>query len=455
MRLKIDEKVTKQVIEKKLKKKYKTVLKSSRKLNLMFEATFRLINKHEFKAINEFKIKDKILNGKEEVKIILFLLKDSLSLKYSGIDMQSLLLLGLGIFYLVEPFDIINDFLPIIGFVDDFTVLSKIFEICFEEIQKYKEYRNSNNESEIFSYELMNINSEVLKYVNDIKFEKGFTYNLSKVENNLSNEIINSIQNINEKDYINIDKNIIDINTEALEENKEYFKIKTEDFFQYSHKDYCKLIYQQLLDADEDIVTVTTEMIKRQLIDKKYFDYNICVETMINNQTFDELEKKYKLTKPYNKIIDSDKKQSITGSYYVVTYQKNESILDYFESDYDWVLETSKNIDANNKLIKYKTSTEEEFNKNQIESIVNHVINYYEIIDGIYSYKIEMENKFIEIKIDNRNKPKIKVIASDNLIKEYIDIFDYLEEILVNVIKNRINNNLNKDEQNLIKYLKR
>lgn len=447
MKLEFDEKKVKKTIEKKLKKKYQKTLKSSKSINLMFKGAFNLINNYEFKAINELKLKNVLVNGKDEVSTSISFIKDYFKGKYRDVELETIILVGFGVFYLVEPIDILTDFLPLVGYSDDLAVLTMILTSCYDELEKYKQFASAKTVDEEDSNEIMIIDSNLMEFVNGLVIDKQLNDKLVEIEAGLSAEISSNIEQITKNNYAEIENDqlivmddAIDLKPQLILSDVNYLQIKLIDFLNYSHTDYSKIIYQQLLDTTEDTVVITSEMIKNQLLDKNYFDYRTCVETMMNNQTFDLLEKEYNIKKPYNKIIDSDKKQSITGSYYTVTYEKNPNISDYFENDFDWVLSDNENIDATTKLIKYQLSAQRQISKEHIDSIVNHVSSYYDIVSGIFAYEIETIKGIINIMIDNRNKSYVKVVANNDLIKEYIEVFDYLEKNLISIIENKIDN---------------
>ncbi len=60
---------------------------------------------------------------------------------YRDLDQRTILFLVAGILYFINPFDIIPDFLPLIGFTDDAAVLIFILSKIKGEIEKYKSWK--------------------------------------------------------------------------------------------------------------------------------------------------------------------------------------------------------------------------------------------------------------------------------------------------------------------------
>ncbi len=59
------------------------------------------------------------------------------------LSMKTLSLLVLGILYFVTPLDIIPDFLPLIGYADDISVVIAIFNALKSEIEEFLEWERS------------------------------------------------------------------------------------------------------------------------------------------------------------------------------------------------------------------------------------------------------------------------------------------------------------------------
>ena len=97
--------------------------------------------------------KDETLNKVKNVSVLagLFnnirtayeMISDSVTGKYKGVSKGTLMLLAGGLAYLALPIDLVPDFIPVAGWMDDAAVLGWIFTRCADEFKKYKEFKDS------------------------------------------------------------------------------------------------------------------------------------------------------------------------------------------------------------------------------------------------------------------------------------------------------------------------
>lgn len=72
---------------------------------------------------------------------ILALLKDFVSGVYKDVPWRVIASLAGVLLYVLSPVDCIPDFLPIIGWVDDVTVLTFALSCCGEDIARYRDWK--------------------------------------------------------------------------------------------------------------------------------------------------------------------------------------------------------------------------------------------------------------------------------------------------------------------------
>ena len=77
----------------------------------------------------------------EAFKLIWSLLQDYWSGNYKSVPWKLLASTGFAVAYLVSPLDIIPDFLPVLGFVDDAAVFSLVISSFQSELDDYKEWK--------------------------------------------------------------------------------------------------------------------------------------------------------------------------------------------------------------------------------------------------------------------------------------------------------------------------
>ncbi|WP_194774250.1 YkvA family protein [Pararhodonellum marinum] len=63
--------------------------------------------------------------------------------EYKGISNRSLGLLVLALVYFISPVDLIPDFIPVIGYVDDLSVILAVFKSVQTDIEKFLEWERT------------------------------------------------------------------------------------------------------------------------------------------------------------------------------------------------------------------------------------------------------------------------------------------------------------------------
>jgi uncharacterized membrane protein YkvA (DUF1232 family) len=79
----------------------------------------------------------------DDIRTAYDMVSDSVSGRYKGISKATLALLAGGLAYLALPVDIVPDFIPVAGWLDDAAVLTWIFAKCADEFKKYKESKKA------------------------------------------------------------------------------------------------------------------------------------------------------------------------------------------------------------------------------------------------------------------------------------------------------------------------
>ena len=79
----------------------------------------------------------------ESFQLTWSLLQDYWTGKYTSIPWKLIASTGFAVAYLISPLDIIPDFLPIVGFVDDATVFALVVSSFKSDINAYKEWKKT------------------------------------------------------------------------------------------------------------------------------------------------------------------------------------------------------------------------------------------------------------------------------------------------------------------------
>ncbi len=116
-------------------KKAGEILKSQPRLK-------NLIAKASDKA-RDFKIENIKTSGfVERINLFLRLVRAYAKGDYREIEWKHLVLVVAALIYFVTPLDLIPDFIPISGFIDDFTILVWVYNKIQFEIDKFKIWEN-------------------------------------------------------------------------------------------------------------------------------------------------------------------------------------------------------------------------------------------------------------------------------------------------------------------------
>ena len=89
------------------------------------------------KVINSASLK-RFLN---DVALLISMIKDCLSGAYQHIPVWVIGAVVFALLYVLSPIDLIPDFIPVIGFVDDAVVLGLCLALTEKDIQKYQQWK--------------------------------------------------------------------------------------------------------------------------------------------------------------------------------------------------------------------------------------------------------------------------------------------------------------------------
>jgi len=80
--------------------------------------------------------------------------------KYHGYSKRSVLLCVAGLIYLISPIDLIPDFIPVTGLLDDAVVIGYIFTQLHEELMKYSKFKSTNPFSDVEDVDYEDVKEE-------------------------------------------------------------------------------------------------------------------------------------------------------------------------------------------------------------------------------------------------------------------------------------------------------
>lgn len=79
----------------------------------------------------------------EDIKLLIGIIADYISGDYREVPWGSLVLIVCAIIYFVSPIDLIPDFIPVAGYIDDAVVMAFVIKQINSDLQKYKEWKRA------------------------------------------------------------------------------------------------------------------------------------------------------------------------------------------------------------------------------------------------------------------------------------------------------------------------
>lgn len=84
------------------------------------------------------------LDGVWVKMVLLFgVAKDYVNGDYTEIPKRSIVAILGGLIYFLSPIDVIPDFVPFLGFIDDIFILNLVYKQVIKDLDKYKEWKDS------------------------------------------------------------------------------------------------------------------------------------------------------------------------------------------------------------------------------------------------------------------------------------------------------------------------
>ncbi|WP_224999352.1 YkvA family protein [Cesiribacter sp. SM1] len=104
----------------------------------------KLVNKSRKKMYNVKDKKPNILNFFNQLIVFQRLLKAYSRKEYPNLPWKSLLSIVGAILYFLNPLDLIPDFIPGIGLLDDITLLGWVYKSVASDVEKFEEWEYNN-----------------------------------------------------------------------------------------------------------------------------------------------------------------------------------------------------------------------------------------------------------------------------------------------------------------------
>lgn len=95
-----------------------------------------------YNELNEkFEKNGKIKKFLSDFKLLFSMVRDYASGKYSEVPWYIIAAIGSSLLYVLSPIDLIPDFIPVIGYVDDAAIMAICLKFVHLEVEKYKKWK--------------------------------------------------------------------------------------------------------------------------------------------------------------------------------------------------------------------------------------------------------------------------------------------------------------------------
>ncbi|MBD7913378.1 MULTISPECIES: YkvA family protein [Clostridium] len=125
--------------------KIKTVLKSNSeeaKSTIEDEDKFeRLVQRLE----NKLKLVPCIGKYASDIACMVSLVRRYINKEYTDIPIGTIISIVSTFIYIISPIDLIPDYIPVVGYIDDIAILSWVLKSINSDVEEYKKWRTDNN----------------------------------------------------------------------------------------------------------------------------------------------------------------------------------------------------------------------------------------------------------------------------------------------------------------------
>lgn len=117
----------------------------NKKTKEMLDADLEYIINEEEKLKEKLKDSSYLERFTKDLMLFMSLVKDYYQGNYRDVPYKTISAVVVGLLYVLNPIDVIPDFIPIIGYIDDALVLTFCLKLIEKDLEKYQTWKNNQS----------------------------------------------------------------------------------------------------------------------------------------------------------------------------------------------------------------------------------------------------------------------------------------------------------------------